>query len=613
MNRLIFLQINLPVLLESCQEVERICTAVSVGAVEVDEERWSNLTNDLHNAMKSVGKAVAGVLGIDSIATSLRPKKRFTTKLAQARTFLQQVLESLPTVTNELRKALTATGQVAGEYLDKHLAESCKRIQKAQSTLKTLKAKQNKSTKTLVEINEQIKQLESMWAETYGSLPDSIRASITKGLLTIGGSCLKVLEKGFSNYLRDKKQILEHHELWGPTQERWIRLLKQPTEADNKRLTPLYMERCNIVGVTCSWSGNPKLLSRDEISKFDTVIIDEVSKAVPPELLMPALLGGRLILAGDYRQLPPTFKEGRNIEHSYNDLAETDPEFEQLLRFRDMVTAGLFKQLYHEANDNLKQYLIKEYRFPSQIREIVNQFYEIPLQCDIDDSDERFAHGLHINTHSGEFLTPQNHVLWIDTSYDSKHRRVRERQVGSGKANDIEAESVIGLIKLLNKAACQAGRKEGSVELGVITFYGAQIQLIKRMLSRIKTTDKKFLSIRASTVDDFQGLEQEIVILSMVRSKPGRIGEFAKKFERINVAMSRARKLLIILGAVDTFRKVEVPLPTVGGKTIKRRCYAGILSIVERYGGRRNVRDLSTKNGNLNTKGGSKGIVKAGR
>ena len=132
----------------------------------------------------------------------------------------------------------------------------------------------------------------------------------------------------------------------------------------------------------------------------------------------------------------------------------------------------------------------------------------------------------------------------------------------------------------------------GSIGLAIITFYGAQVQLIRRRLSRLNPSDTRYLSLKAATVDDFQGAEKEIVLLSMVRSKPGRIGNFARRFERINVGMSRARKLLIILGAVDTFTKVEVPLPTADGKTINRPCYANILDSIKRNGGLRNVRDL---------------------
>ncbi|GAF93421.1 unnamed protein product, partial [marine sediment metagenome] len=185
-----------------------------------------------------------------------------------------------------------------------------------------------------------------------------------------------------------------------------------------------------------------------------------------------------------------------------------------------------------------------------------------------------------------------NHVLWVDTSRDRSGRLVRERQVGTSKANDTEVECVVRLVKMLNQAAGRAGRKPGATDLGIITFYGPQIRMIRRRLDHVDAAEKEFLSIRLNTVDGFQGAEQSVVIVSLVRSKRGRIGEFARRFERINVAMSRAQKLLIVLGAVETFRNVKVCLPGRDGKTRTRRCYSHILDVVRRYGGLRTVRDL---------------------
>ena len=594
MNRLGLLGAKLPPLLEACREVERVCAAIFSGATDVDDDRWAEVTNDLDDLLQSSGKAVAEILDLNGIAASLKPKRRFTKKLSRAKIFLQQVLEILPSTIHELRKAFKPVGRSSVEYLSSRLTEASKQIERKQSSADSLKQKRNEITNLLADIEKQLKNMQDDWNLLCRSLPADMRESIDNGLSEISSKSLKSLEKARSDYVADTKPIIEHHKRWGPVHKRWLSLLNRPTQADRQHLTAIYIKRCNVVGVTCSWSGNSRILERDEFSRFDVVIIDECSKATPPELLMPALLGARLILAGDYRQLPPTFKEGRNLEQPYTDLVETDPDFEQIRRFRDMVTSGLFKQLYEQAPDDLKQYLVVIYRFPAQILELINQFYDITLKCGIDDSDERFEHGLHIETPSGEFLKSDDHALWIDTSFDSKHRRVRERQVGSGKANDTEAQCVVRLIKMLNKAAEQAGKAPGSVGIGIIALYGAQVQLIKKKLSQMKTAEKRFLNIRADTVDDFQGQEKEIVILSMVRSKPGRIGDFAKRFERINVAMSRAQKLLIILAAAETFRKVEVPIPTADGGVIKRLCYANILDSIKRYGGLRNTKELLT-------------------
>lgn len=593
LNRLRDLQRNLSDLLELCREVERLCTVEAMAASKVSEAEWAEVTKNSAGALESSGQVVADVLKIDNIATSLRPKKSFTSKLTKARIFLQEVLENVPSIADELQKALTAVAEESVKYLDDRLTEIGKQIRQSQSKLNSLRLQQSKTAEFLTNINEEVKQLESAWAETFEALPCALRSRISPEVPPIGSKGSKMLNRGHASYMQDTEETVNHHKLWGPVQERWIHRLERPTEPDKRRLTPLYLKHCNVVGATCSWCGNWRdFLSRDECKQFHVVVIDEVNKATPPELLMPSLMGKKLILSGDYRQLPATFREGRCLERSYNELDEIGVDLEQIARFNDMVTASLFKQLYHDSPDVLKQHLIIEYRFPVQILELVNQFNDPPLRCGIDSSDERFNHGLNIKTGSGEFLTPENHVLWIDTSRDSKGHRVCERQAGSSKVNDIEAQSVITLIKLLNEAAKRTGMAPRSLEIGAITFYGAQVRLLSNMLSKLKPADKKFLKLRACTVDDFQGMEQEIVILSMIRSKPGRIGNFTKQYERVHVAMSRAKKLLIVLGSVDTFSKVEVPFLARDGKTFSRKCYANILDIAKKYGGMRSIRDL---------------------
>jgi superfamily I DNA and/or RNA helicase len=93
-------------------------------------------------------------------------------------------------------------------------------------------------------------------------------------------------------------------------------------------------------------------------------------------------------------------------------------------------------------------------------------------------------------------------------------------------------------------------------------------------------------------VDNFQGDERSIVIVSLVRSTKDQVGEFPRIFERINVAMSRAQQMLIVLGALRTFRDVNVPLPSPDGSTRPHMCYAHILDVIRRYAGLRNMGEI---------------------
>lgn len=591
-NGLTALRTGLPRLLASCEEAERLCAAL--GMSQDLDSNWAKATGALHEALEALGgRTIAGVLGMAEIATSLRPQKQFHRAVAYAREAVQEALTAVPPLADGLAEALIAVSRSAGSQLAQQLSQVTEQIRQAKAALHELNQAQEDSASRLADIQTDLNRLESDWSQVIASFPKGMRDRAGAEDPPIERPSLLRLDAARTSYLADSQGPLERHRRWGDIQAEWIRLLAQPTEADRQRLAPLYLKRCNVVGATCSCCGNwREFLGRPEFSLFDIVIIDEVSKATPPELLLAALLGRKLILGGDFRQLPPTFKEGPRRERTFTEMAEVDEEFEQVMRFQNMVTASLFKKLFQDAPDVIKQYLEEQYRMHPQIMEVINQFYDGRLRCGITDPDEKCAHGLTIMTRRGEFLSPRNHILWVDTSQDAKGRWANERQVGSSKANDLEAQLVTQLIKMLNDAARGAGKAPGSLDVAVITFYGAQKALIRRQPGLLKKADKEMLDIRLDTVDNFQGAERSVVIVSLVRSKRGSIGEFAKTFERINVAMSRAQKLLVVLGAVNTFAKLEVPLPGPDGTVAPRRCYANILDVIKKYGGLRSAQEL---------------------
>lgn len=109
-----------------------------------------------------------------------------------------------------------------------------------------------------------------------------------------------------------------------------------------------FINGCNVVGVSCT--ENAKTLTENGFDDFDVVIIDEVSKATPPELLIPMLRGRKIVLVGDHRQLPPLFNEH---EKTYLEMAEQQEDMEDVIvpltmedfnKYKDMVTASLFER-----------------------------------------------------------------------------------------------------------------------------------------------------------------------------------------------------------------------------------------------------------------------------
>ena len=442
LNRLLDFQSILPGVVDSCTELERLCVAAKVS--KVPAETWSKATAELDHVLKSSGQPIAGIAALADIAASLHPKKKFLVQLAKVRSLIQKALIDIPPLTASLQKILTEVAEDSVKYLNNLLAENDKQLQKTRVLLNSAKCKQADLVEAEAKANEQIKQLGAAWAEAVNSLPDGLRAQIGDDPIPIGRGGLETLKDIRNCFETANQERLGHHELWGPVQHKWVNLLENPTETDNRKMLGTYCKKSNAVGITCSWSANKaKFLNREEFAKFfDYVLSDEVSKAKPSEILMAARLARRLALVGDHRQLTPVFREGRKYDRPFAELEEVDPDFEKVRYFEELVTASLFKKLYHECLDVLKQYFIIEYRFHLQILELINQFYDIPLQCGIKDPDKECDHGLVINTGSGNFLNRNNHVLWVDTGKDHKGRWAYEQQAGNSKINRTEAKAV---------------------------------------------------------------------------------------------------------------------------------------------------------------------------
>ena len=128
------------------------------------------------------------------------------------------------------------------------------------------------------------------------------------------------------------------------------------------------------------------------------VIIDEVSKCTPPELLIPALKGKKIVLVGDHRQLPPMLRDD-TIEDIAEEIGTTKDE----LKF---IKESLFKTQFESADENIKRMLTIQYRMHPQIMGAINQFYQDKLSCGLPEPDSLRAHNL-----SGELIQENQHIL----------------------------------------------------------------------------------------------------------------------------------------------------------------------------------------------------------
>lgn len=302
-------------------------------------------------------------------------------------------------------------------------------------------------------------------------------------------------------------------------QQEWFSRL----ETDDK-LKEIIVRRANIVGATCL--GIAGLPSAYQVV-FDWVIVDEAGRATPPELLVPLTMGKKVVLVGDHKQLPPLVDQ---------EILELDLKDHDIL-VKELETS-LFEKLMTRISAECKDTLKEQYRMHPAIGNLISQvFYGGKLRSK-PSPEERF-HGISRWKNRG--------VVWISTA---GHPERFEQVVQAGAShytflNRLEARLIFEtLIMMEQEYAVHQVRKE----VGIITGYQAQ----KAELRKLFETDYKgcfqWLNIEINTVDAFQGRETDLIFYSVVRSnKQGKIG-FLSDARRLNVALSRARELLVIVG-----------------------------------------------------------------
>ena len=341
----------------------------------------------------------------------------------------------------------------------------------------------------------------------------------------------------------------------------WAKRLHAADPRDEADLRQIYIDNANVIGITCVQAGSRRF--SEEYRNFDCVIVDEVSKATPPELLLPMLKGAKIVLVGDSRQLPPMIGPEAIVDLAA-ELEVPEAEVEHL-RY------SLFRELFESCDDGsgVRAWLTDQYRMHPQIMDAINQFYSHKLVCKIPDPDRARAHGL------APLFPPDRHIAWVSVPQITSYH---EERIGTSYWNRTEADIIEEVLQRIDRSwqPTQAGQRK---EVGVITFYAAQLrELARRLKKRPPDQDFKQLNIRLGTVDRFQGMERPIVIVSLVRNNAhGDVG-FAKEPERVNVAFSRAQELLIIVGSRELFCEQAK-------NTNAARIYKNVADIVRQSGG----------------------------
>lgn len=328
---------------------------------------------------------------------------------------------------------------------------------------------------------------------------------------------------------------------------------------------------------TCQQSVNEQMQSLKGITgrkvednqkkmEYDFVIVDEAARVSPRDLMIPMTQGKRIILVGDHRQLPHIIDESV-IEELSEQEAETflakEGEFER--DSQSWSSISLFEYMFVKRLPALEEQdgiprrvtLDKQYRMHPMLGDFIScNFYERF------DPTEKFQSG----RPASDFVhnlpdTEGKCAVWLEVNAV----KGKEQKSGTSWIRPVEATSIASQLQTWKNS--EAGK---NLSFGVISFYKAQAELIKKHLGTITDDDKK---IRIGTVDSFQGMEFDVVFLSMVRTLP--VENYIKKrkaliekegkpwtdemearisfghlclYNRLNVSMSRQKKLLVVAG-----------------------------------------------------------------
>lgn len=294
--------------------------------------------------------------------------------------------------------------------------------------------------------------------------------------------------------------------------EQWIRRISESNE-----LGEFYIKNASVVVGTCiGVISDPRV--RD--TTFDYVIVDEAAKATLPEIMVPLVRARKAILVGDHKQLPPVF-DRKALAGSF-----------QPIQISELQNTG-FGKLFEILPDSCKETLSTQYRMHPAIGDLISLlFYDGRVQNGVDESDR----------HTSLPMLNNRTITWLTTSNAGAARFEQPAGHNNGYINHLEVTVIQNCLQRLDQEIATQGE---NYSIGLITPYRAQLELIR---NRLKQIPLQHIEVDINTVDAFQGSQRDIIIYSTVRSSnQWRIG-FLKEEARLNVAFSRAKRALIIVG-----------------------------------------------------------------
>ena len=300
------------------------------------------------------------------------------------------------------------------------------------------------------------------------------------------------------------------------------RLKEREIELELRIRNQLFGE-AHVIACTLVGSANRLL----DGMKFGTLFIDEAAQALEAACWIPVRRASRVVLAGDHCQLPPTIKslaamKGGLDKTLMQRIVDHHPEAVTLLQIQYRMNEDIMRfssdWFYHGkvvADPSVKYRGILD----------LDKAIEWKEACETDDSD----------------MSTRSHEEFVGSSY--------------GRINKLEARQTL---LTLAEYYLRIGRQrilDERIDVGIISPYRAQVQYLRHLIKKVDFFKPFRKYITVNTVDGFQGQERDVILISLVRSNDeGQIG-FLRDLRRMNVAITRARMKLIILGDVATLTR----------------------------------------------------------
>ncbi|THW79017.1 DNA helicase [Aureobasidium pullulans] len=272
---------------------------------------------------------------------------------------------------------------------------------------------------------------------------------------------------------------------------------------------------------------------------FDVVVVDEASQALEAQCWVPLLSSGasKLILAGDHLQLPPTIKSS-NSKSVKNKPKEGQDDVN--------LETTLFDRMLELYGDDIKRMLTIQYRMHEKINAFPSTaLYESKLMAaesvkarllkdlpyDVEETEDTNEPVVFWDTQGGDFA---------EKTEDDEAPKSKSSLLGESKSNELEA----AIVKKHVQSLVDAGVKPE--DIAVVTPYNGQLAVLSQLLK------ERFIGIELGSIDGFQGREKEAVVVSLVRSNAEHEVGFLAEKRRLNVAMTRPKRHLCIVGDSET-------------------------------------------------------------